>query len=202
MRLLILGATGGTGRALTEEGLQRGHDVTAFVRSRQKVTSSDSRLKVVSGDLFSSTGLTATLAGVDAVLSAFGPGTIKYTTDWEDFTRNLVTSMARAGARRLLFLSVGFLFPGPLRFLLRCTVFRNIGKEAAKSERIVEESDLEWSIIRPPRLTNGPQTGRHRATDGGLPRGGMSISRGDLARFMVLEVEMPQHLRKIVGVAR
>jgi len=202
MRLLILGATGGIGRALVEQASVRGHQVTAFVRSPQKLGAPREGVTVRRGDPLSVTELRAVLPGHDAVLTAIGPPGPGRTTIFRDSARSIVEAMSADGARRLLAVSVAALFEnaGLTVALFRRTLLRNIVADAAEMERIVMSSDLDWTIVRPPRLTNGPLTKQYRVADGRLPRG-ISISRADVADFLLDEIEEKQHLRQIVGMA-
>src|SRR5215468_7308312 len=112
MRLLILGATGGTGRALLVQALDRGHDVTAFVRSPQKLAAVAGRLTVRRGDPRNLDELRATLPGHDAVLSALGPPGPGPTTILRAGARSTVEAMRAVGPRRLLVVSAAVLFDG------------------------------------------------------------------------------------------
>jgi putative NADH-flavin reductase len=153
MRLFILGATGGTGRALLREGLEHSHDLTAFVRSPQKISYSHPRLEVLAGDPLNSKQLTAALPGHDAILSAFGPRTLRRTTIGQEFGQTLITSLKHAGLRRVIVVSSALLFPdaGILAFLLGHTIFRDAIRDSAEMERRIQLSELDWTIVRPPR---------------------------------------------------
>jgi uncharacterized protein YbjT (DUF2867 family) len=112
--------------------------------------------------------------------------------------------MHAEGLRRLLVISMGALFPraGILAALLRNTVLRNVAEDSREMERIVMASGLDWTIARPPRLTNGPLTGRYRVEDGHMPRGSISLARADVTHFLLRKVERGEHVRQIVGLAR
>jgi putative NADH-flavin reductase len=112
--------------------------------------------------------------------------------------------MHAAGVRRLLIISVAVLFEnqGVASWILRNTLLRNVAEDAGEMERIVTASDLDWTIVRPPRLTNGPLTGRYRIEDDCMPRGGSSVSRADVADFLLDELELGAHVRRMVGMAR
>src|SRR4051812_48676602 len=204
MRLMILGATGAIGRHLLRLGLERGHEVTAYVRSPDKISEQHNRLNVVSGDLFNAGSMARSIAGHDAVLSAFGPTTIRTTTLRCEFGRTLATAMHESGVRRVQLVSAAFLFSkiGMLGALLKPTLFRFMAPDMAAMEREIMSDGLEWTIVRPPRLTNGPPTHRYRVADGKLPPSGYVISRADVAEFMINEAETPAHIRRIVGLAR
>ncbi len=206
MRLFVLGATGGTGRALVDQALDRGHRVTAFVRSPHTLAAGREGLAVVKGDPLDGDALSAALAGHDAVLSALGPPGPAPTTIVSDAARSTVAAMKVANVQRLLIIGVAVLFDdiGILASILRRTLLRNVAKDSAEMERIVKESGLNWTIARPPRLTNGPLTGRYGVADDRLPPGAggaPTLSRADVAHFLLDELERPAHVRRIVGIA-
>jgi putative NADH-flavin reductase len=204
MRLFILGATGAIGQELLRIGLERGHELTAYVRSPHKIPPQGGRLSVVRGDLFSVGAMARSLAGHDAVLSAFGPATIRTTTLRRDFGRTLASALREGGVRHVQLVSAAFLFQkvGLLGALLKPTLFRFMAPDMAAMEREVMREDLEWTVVRPPRLTNGPPTRAYRVADRELPASGYVISRADVADFMINEAETPSHVRQIVGLAR
>jgi putative NADH-flavin reductase len=163
----------------------------------------DSRLHVIPGDLFHRESMAAALRGHEAVLSAFGPAVLARTTQRRDFGRALTGAMQDSSVRQVLVVSSGLLFPdaGVLAFLLRHSLFRNVVHDAAEMEQPFLDSPLDWTIVRPPRLTNKAATRRYRVRDDHQPKGGMTISRADVADFMLREVEERQHIRRIVGVS-
>jgi putative NADH-flavin reductase len=111
--------------------------------------------------------------------------------------------MQTAGIHRLLIVSAGMLFEhaGFLPWLLRTTILRNVAEDATEMEREVMASGLEWTIARPPRLTNDPLTGHYAVEDDHMPHGGFTISRADVAHFLLDELERAEHVRRIVGMA-
>jgi putative NADH-flavin reductase len=202
LRLFVLGATGGIGRAILDQGLRRGHSMTAFVRSPEKLEPCDG-LTILKGDPRSADELRASMPGHDAVLSALGPPGPGRTTIHRDCARTTLAAMERANVRRLLVVSaaVNFRDQGFLVWLLRSTFLRNISNDTEEMERILQASSVDWTIVRPPRLTNGPLTEHYLVADGSLPRGGLSMSRADVAHFLLNEVEQNGHLHAIVGMA-
>jgi putative NADH-flavin reductase len=206
MRIFILGATGGIGRQLVDQALERHHRVTAFVRSPQKLGAARDALTVIRGDVHNTDAMRQALAGHDSVLSALGPPGPARNTITSDSARATIAAMQSAGMQRLLVVGVAALFPdiGMFGRLLRNTLLRNIADDSAEMERIVKASGLDWTIVRPPRLTNGPRRGRYAVADDHLPNGAggnAAISRADVAHFMLDEVEEPGHLRRVVGIA-
>jgi putative NADH-flavin reductase len=202
MRLFILGATGGTGRQLVDQALARGHQVTAFVRSPEKLGTRDG-LRVQQGDPRDATALAAALPGHDAVLSALGPPGPRRSTILPDSARSTVSAMQSTALRRLLIVSAAILFEdlGLLAALLRRTLLKNIVTGSGEMERIVAAGDLDWTIVRPPRLTNGPLTRRYQVADNRFPPGKQTLSRADVADFLLNELDRGAHVRRIVGQA-
>ena len=203
--LLILGATGGIGQELVNQALERGHRVTALVRSPQKLRSARAGLKVIRGSL-SAEEIGAALAGCDAVLSAVGPSGPGRTSVTQDSARSIVAEMQAGGVRRLLIVGVAVLFrdAGFLARLLRGTLLRGVADDSEAMEQIVKASRLDWTIVRPPRLTNGPRTERYVVADDHLPHGAggaSTISRADVAHFMLDELKRSEHVRRVVGIA-
>lgn len=203
MRLAILGATGGIGRLLIDSALEQGHDITAFVRSPQKITRRHPKLRVIGGNLFNADQMAAAIRGSEAVLSAFGPVVMRPTHQRRDFGRTLVKALRTASVDRFLHVSSAFLFPdgGLLIKLMANTIFYNITVDGRDSEAEMMQPDLRWTIVRPPRLTDGPLTGRARVVAGHLPKGGFTVSRADVAAFMLQEAVTPQCVRQVVGIA-
>jgi len=203
MRLFILGATGAIGKHLVEIALVRGHEVTAYVRSPRKIHAGRERLTVVRGDVFDAEEMARQMTGHDIVLSAFGPTTVRASTLRRDFGRALAVALRKSGVRRVQLVSAAFLFPdiGSFGEILKATLFRRMIPDMAGMEAEVSQGDLDWTMVRPPRLTNGPATNAYRVGDGNLPPGGFFISRADVAQFMIGEAENPAHGRQIVGLA-
>lgn len=204
MRLLVLGATGKTGTELVDLGLARGHEVTAFVRSPEKITRRHPLLRVLGGDPRNVNELTTALAGQDVVLSALGvrpPKAFRPHTLVEECAASTVAAMTRAGVRRLVLVSVAVLFPEKsVRFTFFRWVLKHIMRDQSAAEAIVRATDLEWTIARPPRLLNQSNE-RYRARRDALPENGFSMSFRAVAAFMLDAVEQHAHVQEIVGLA-
>lgn len=203
-RLLILGATGGTGLALVEQALRRGHAVTAFVRSPGKLGPPRGGLTVVRGNPRNADELAEALLGHHAVLSALGPTGLGPTTLVGDSAGAAVEAMLATRVRRLLVVGVAVLFEGEglLPAIARRTFLRYVARDSAEMERVVRASGLDWTIVRPPRLTDGALTRAYGAADGRMPPAARSsISRADVADFLLDELERPAHVGQIVGLA-
>jgi putative NADH-flavin reductase len=181
--------------------------VTAFVRSPEKLNLLRDRITVKQGDLLNPARLEQVIKDHDAVLSGFGPRVPVSKADahlLEQFSVALTWAMPRAGVRRVVVESVAFLFKNsilpPAYFLGRLLFSRTVA-DASAMERIFGESDLDWTMVRPPELTDKPYTGKYRMQEGHLPRFGFTVSRADVADFMIKAVENQVAIRKVVGIS-
>lgn len=206
MKLLILGATGGTGREIVGQALERGHAVTALVRSPEGLKRFGDRVKAIQGDLLNSADLRGAIDGQDAVLSGFGPRVPVSKGDvnllWR-FSVALTTAMLQTHTRRLVVVSVAFLFRGavlPPAYLIGRLFMPRIVADASAMESVVTKSTLDWTIVRPPKLTNNARTQKYRVEAGHLPLFGFSISRADVADLMMECAEDRTTIGKIFGV--
>ena len=210
MKLTIFGATGGTGTCLAEQALAAGHDVTAVVRDPARLTiSADMGLRVVTADVMDPAAIAPAVAGADAVLTAIGPRGTGPTTVIEDSVRSIIAAMQKSGVRRLLTLSGSIVADegesAYLRYLIkplaRRTFLRHVCADMTAAEGEVEASELDWTIVRPPRLTARSATGAYRvAIDRNLPHG-FTVPRGDLAACMLTLIHDPATVRTHVGIA-
>jgi len=205
MRLFILGANGHTGRQLTDLALERGHHVTAFVRSPEKVTRRHALLDVRRGDPHDVDALAAAIAGHDVVLSALcvrPPQAFRPHGLVQECAASTVAAMTRAGVKRLALVSVAVLFPEKgLRFAFFRWLLRHVMRDLEAAEQIVRATPLEWTIARPPRLVEA-RNERYRASRDALPAGGaLSMSFRAVAAFMLDAVEQHSHVQQVVGLA-
>jgi putative NADH-flavin reductase len=202
MRVLIFGATGGTGRELVSQALERGHAVSAFVRSPAKLTLAHPQLRVVQGDVQQPDSIRAAIAEHDAVLSALGAVTLGPTTLLSNAARDIVEIMQAHNVRRLIWesaLGIGETHGqlGPVyNWLLIPLLLRHNFADKERQEAIIRASSLDWTIVQPAALTNGRRTGTYRV---GACAGRFypMVSRADVAHFMMEEVENPRHVRQV-----
>jgi putative NADH-flavin reductase len=206
MKLLVLGATGATGLEIVGQAIEHGHSVTAFVRSPERLKRFRDRITVKQGDLLNRAELEQVIKGHDAVLSGFGPRVPISKADanlLQRFAVTLTSAMPQAGVSRIVVESVAFLFKDsiiPPAYLLGRLLFPSIVSDTSAMEEIFRKSGLDWTIVRPPELTDKPSTGKYRVREGHLPPFGFSISRADVADFMIKAVENRSSIGKIVGI--
>lgn len=191
MKVLVLGATGGTGRAVVEQLKQLGHSPVALVRSAATARSLDTTL--VEGDARDESVLAAAVANCDAVISALGTpaSPFREVTLLSTATRALVAAMRRRGLRRLIAITGigagdsrghgGFLFDRLIMPLL----LRKVYADKNRQEQIVAESGLEWVLVRPAILNDKPPRGKVRALVDLNGFHGGTIARGDVAKFVI-----------------
>lgn len=207
-RVVVFGATGGTGQQLVEQALAAGHAVTAVARRPEAITKAHPRLAVRRGDVHDAASVEAAVVGQDVVLSALGATSRQPTTICRDGVAHMLAAMERHGVRRILCVSATGLGDGatlslPLRLFMRHVLqplLRHPYDDLRAMEARLQASALDWTIVRPPRLTHGPRTGNYRSAIGVLP-GATWIARADLADFMLKHVDDPALVRRLVEVA-
>lgn len=219
MNLTIFAATGGIGGQALEQAVAAGHTVTAVVRNPENVRHG---VRTVTADLAAAdpATLATAVAGADAVLSGLGPRPLSEVGVASRGTRAIVEAMQAARARRLVVVSAAPIAtvpsphrPGPpkhdpgdgllMRLLLSPlikVVLRDAYADLALMEDVVRDSGLEWTIVRPPRLTNGPRTGRYRTATDQNVRGGARISRADVADLMLRVLGQTATIGRTVGI--
>ena len=213
MRIAIFGASGGTGRLLTERSLAAGHTVAALVRTPVKFAYAD-RVRVVQGDAFTPSAISGTVQGAEAVFSALGAHS-PFARD-ETLERGvplIVEAMQAAGVKRMIALgSAGALDsamakqPAWQQWLVEHVVYTTLLKYPVEAQRAqykaLSASDLEWTMVLPPKLTNGKATGKIRVDGESLPKGSTHISRADVADFMFAQLGSNQWVRRGVYISQ
>jgi len=204
--LLILGATGATGRHLLEQSLAGGHEVTAFVRNPSRLTVTHPTLAVVSGDATDARALEGAMNGQHAVLSALGAGNSLRSEIASRAVAAFIPAMQAQGVKRIIYLSafgVGETIKQAslVQRLAYRTLLRRIFADKAKADAMLRASGLEWTLVYPTLLTNGARTGSYRAGDR-LPMPGMpKISRADVAAFMLAQLSSRDWLQRTAVIS-
>lgn len=186
MKLLVLGATGATGRLVVDQALNAGHSVRALVRSPQKLTTTHAALEVVTGQATGTGDVIRAMNGIDAVISTLGAakGTVM-----TDATRAIILGAeANAVSRVVLLSSFAVLreqLSGPAKAISGIAMGAMI-KDKAAGEELLRSSGLNYTIVHPVRLTDGPATGTARvAPETETLRMGSAISRADVAAWLL-----------------
>jgi putative NADH-flavin reductase len=192
MKVLVLGATGGTGRLIVHDALQKGHSVVALVRSKARASDLPGA-DIIEGDVRDQGALMRALNGCDAVVSSLGTGIspLSEVSLLTEATQALVPAMKRSDVHRLICISAlgvgdsqghgGFVFDRLFMPLL----LRHAYKDKGRQEAAIRASSLDWVIVRPGMLVNGPAHGTVRAIGDLASVHGGKVSRADVARFVV-----------------
>jgi putative NADH-flavin reductase len=210
MKILVVGATGRTGRLLVRGALGRGHDVTALVRAPEKLGDLAGGVRVFVGDVFDGGLVSDAVDGQDAVLVALGIAMKKGDPAVNALgTLNVIRSMQRYGVRRLVVLSAGGTQQGhdpnlPLVFerVIKPLFLKHAFADLRRMETSVRQSELDWTIVRASGgLTDGPARGKYRVEPGYSLPGGRRIGRADAAAFMLDELERRDDVGHAVAIA-
>jgi len=213
MKLAIFGASGGTGQHLVQQALAQGHTVTAFARRPESIMAAPSPgLTVVQGDVHDAAAVSAVIAGHDAVLSGLGARNLGRSDLLDVGVRNILAGMAAHGLRRIIVLGASGASGDAAQHqgagtrlllkLISATILKEPFRSQREQERQLEASATDYTVVRPPRLLNGPFTGHYRVQEDGLPPGGVTINRADVADFMLRQLTDSKWMRKGPYVAK
>jgi putative NADH-flavin reductase len=202
-RILVLGATGPTGREVVKQALEAGHEVTAFVRSPAKLAMTHDRLGLATGDVTADgPALADAMRGKDAVICALGSGqSLAPHALMEQAMPRIVAAMRETGVKRFVLMSafgVGETFaeiPVLPRILVR-TLLARIYADKEAGEKVLKRSNLDWTVVYPTGLTNGPRTENFRFGEHLKLHGLPTVSRADVAKFLVEQVDDDEYVRK------
>ena len=199
MKIVIFGAAGASGRELVEQALAQGHEVTAFARNPAAVLIENPKLKVVQGDALDAARVAEAVAGRDAVLFAIGINRRSTMTVCTDATRNIIAAMNEHNVRRFVVLSAYGASETKDTALYSKVLRSLIGKRVMdkdRQEELIRASGLDWVLVRPPLLTNGARRSRYR-TGFDIPiKLFSSVSRADVAEFMLRQLTDDTYLNQ------
>jgi len=205
VKILIIGGSRGIGKAMVESSVRRGFDVTVLARYPEKIDSEVHSLSIVKGDVLEKEDLNRVIPGQDAICSCIGvPITFKQVSLFSRAAKNIVEVMAHQGDQKLIAVTGigagnskghgGFLYDSIFKPIFLSTIYKDKDRE----ETIIQSSNLDWLIVRPAGLTNGPQTGNYRTfvnLDGVTAK---RISRLDVAHYILNQIEEPSDFGKAV----
>ena len=206
-RLLVLGANGPTGRHVVQQALDRGHEVSALTRRPDSFPLRHERLQVLAGDATDRAVIDDAVAQTDAVICTIGAKFTRHVVDvYSTSAHLLITAMAKHDRQRLIVVTSSGVAPaqhrhGPVQkgsyLLMRHTFARTVYDDMARMESYVTASDLDWTIVRPPGLTNTPGQGyktRETEIDGAF------CARPDLAEMLLDQLTDDRYVRTIAAV--
>ncbi len=207
MKIAVFGATGPTGRLLVSQALERGLSVTAFAR-RPEAIALRPNLRVAQGDSTrDAQAVDEAVRGQDAVLTTLGVSASLFPDGLQERSiGNILPAMERGGVKRLIVMSAFGVGDSKddaplLPRIMYCTLLSPIFADKLAAEGKVRASGLDWTIVYPTLLTHGQMTGRYRAGERLELHGMPSISRADVAHFMLGEAAQPRYIRKIVTLS-
>lgn len=202
MKVIVFGATGKTGKHVLHAALTAGHEVTAFGRSVDRIDITDPALQTHKGDVFDTDSVTGAVAGHDAVIVCLGSTGLRDKTTLATGTAAVVDAMAAHDVQRLVVMSAAGVgdswqqIPRSSRLLFR-TMLRNVFNDHQAQEAIVEQSPLDWTIVRAAVLKDDPATGHYTATNTGP---NTRINRADIAAALVDQLDDPTYSHTAISV--
>ena len=203
MKIVVFGASGRMGKFVVQQALKAGHQVTAFLRISSKLGIEHPNLNIIQGDVMDAEKVEKAIAGQEAVISTLGPTRPPVPGMMEIAARNIVSAMKRHDVRRLISTTgAGVRDPQdqPKLFdkfmnALLTLMARDVLRDSETNVKVIRSSDLEWTIVRFPRLIDGPHTGEYRVGYIGK-NSGSQISRADGADFILKELEKDEYIHK------
>ena len=191
--ILVFGASGGTGLEVVEQALEAGHKVTAILRHPDKFPIRHEQLRIIKGDVLNSITYENTFFGMDVVISCLGTRNREATVVYSQGVTNILQAMQKVGMDRIICLSAGAVEIAPNTSFIMKFLMKNILQKLFKysyadmllMEGILHGSNLNWTVIRPPRLLNGDRTGKYRTSINEIIPNMSSLNRADLADYII-----------------
>ncbi|WP_433524998.1 NAD(P)-dependent oxidoreductase [Nocardia pseudovaccinii] len=209
MRLTIFGATGRTGGHLVRQALAAEHEVTAVVRGRHPLADHP-QLRVIKADVMNPDDIETAIRSADVVFDTIGSRDTGPTTVATDAALAITAAMASVGVLRLILISNSARIAGPgddwcTRFVVKPLILRPLLRHSlddmAAAEQVTRDTELDWTIVRAPQLTDGPAKGSYRTAVDRNVTFGIRISRADLATCLIDLAADPQSIHHHINVA-
>jgi putative NADH-flavin reductase len=210
MKIALFGSTGPVGQLVIKHALDKGYDVVAFARNPSRLTIKSEKLQIVQGELNDDLSVEKAVSGVNAVISTLGPlGNDKRNSELGDGYLRIIASMKKHNIKRIIALGTASVKDGEdkgvFKFRLLVAVVKRIipgsYKEIVRIGSIVRNTELDWTLIRVAILTNGTATGKIRSGYYGKTPIGLMVSRDDLAKFFIDQVEEIKFIQKAPAVS-
>jgi putative NADH-flavin reductase len=195
MKLTVFGPTGGTGLQILRQGVAAGHEITVLARTPGKLGELRDAVTIVEGDVRDAAAVTSALEGAEVAISSLGPGSPGRTTIYSDSIRIIIPAMGKVGTQRIICVGAAGMQPGTSRNmpvvgrLVARLVLKAVLDDMWLMQQALAASNLDWTVMWPPMLTNGPLTGQYRTAVGEAIKRGARISRADLADFVLRCIE-------------
>lgn len=204
MKIIVFGATGGVGRLVVKQALEEGFDVTAFVRTPDKLKATGDRLTIMQGDAFHVEQVAAAIAGHDAVVSCLGSNQgMKKSDDLRMMAKHIVAGMQQHGVKRIVYTASAGIndeLPG-IGGKVMMGVLKQVLIDHRAAVDTIEEAGLSYTIVRPMGLTNDSFSGKYREAETGVPGKSRTIPRADVAHFILKALGDATYENKSIGIA-
>jgi uncharacterized protein YbjT (DUF2867 family) len=207
VKVTVFGATGGTGKHVVEQALAAGHEVTAVARHVEALEPREG-LTVLEGDVLDLAAVEQAVAGSDAVVSVLGVADRRKPTKvYSEGVGNMLRAMKASGTKRIIALSADGVEPNPavnigqrlVIALVVARILKNLYGDMLEMERALTDSDTDWTVVRPPKLSDKDRTGEYNVSTG-EPGPSSGISRADLADYIVTHLADEESYRKLVWI--
>ncbi len=208
MRITVIGASGGTGEQVVRQALEQGHLVSAFSRNPAKLGIEHPNLKLVPGDALQLAAVEQAIKGSDAVICTLGTPASDKSKLRTEGTKRIIQAMQSQGVKRLICLSsLGFgdsrpMMPFVLKYFIVPFILKHVMADHESQEAAIQQSELNWTIVRPGYLGDGPATGAYKY---GFPYDKSvkikKITRADVAHFMLRQLQDDTYHKKTVGIS-
>ncbi|MCA1061027.1 SDR family oxidoreductase [Rossellomorea aquimaris] len=203
MKLIVFGATGGTGKEVVKQALADGHEVTAFIRNPIKMSDEHPLLTIVQGDALSMKDVGNALTGHEAVISCLGSNGLKETNILTEMTKNILNGMKTHNIERIAYVASAGInkeIPG-LTGKLSQFILRNVLKDHGDAVEEIKKQGVHYTIARPMQLTTQPLSKTYRQDTHSIPVKGRKIGRADVAHFLLQSVVQGKHMNESIGLA-
>lgn len=204
MNIIVFGATGRVGQHMVKQALDKGYEITAFVRTPSKLEITHENLHVVQGDAFNKDDVEQAIAGHDVVVSCLGSSNgMKKSTELEEMTKNIVDGMKVNNVNRIIYTASAGIdgeIPG-ISGKMVMKMLKNALTDHGNAVSYIKANGLNYTIVRPMGLTNNAFTGKYREAREGVPDKAKSIPRADVAHFIVKALNDTSYENSSVAIA-
>ncbi|MBW3114287.1 SDR family oxidoreductase [Bacillus sp. MCCB 382] len=203
MKVIVFGATGGTGNEVIKQALADGHEITAFVRNPSKLNGDHPLLTTIQGDALNAKEVEGALAGQEAVISCLGSDGLKETTVLTAMTKNILTAMNTHHIDRIAYVASAGIhkeIPG-IQGKLAQFILRNVLRDHRNAVEEIKKHNVRYTIARPMQLTTQPLSKTYRQDPDSIPDKGRKIGRADVAHFLIQSLLQEKHINESIGLA-
>lgn len=209
MKITVFGSTGPSGQLIVKYALSKGYEVTAFARNPSKIKFQDDKLRMVKGTLLDIFAIEEAVKGADAVVSILGPSTNVKTTELSEGTQSIVNAMKKYNVKRLVAMGTASVddendrpvFKFRMVIAMVKKIIPGAYHEIRRMGSVIKSSRLDWTLIRLTLLTHGPAKGIKHIGYYGRDKINLMVSRSDLAKFFVDQVEDRSYICKAPAIS-